>query len=103
MGGGGILELKPGGVRRTAPHDRVEVTDAWILRVYDYVALKAHLAVNRVHLVNAVELAGGWLDYYLDPEGHLFGFQERKAPDPAIPNSNLIEDKAARERWLNKS
>jgi len=103
MGLEGVLELRPGGVRRSAPQDRVDVTDVWILRVYDYVALKAHLAVNRVHLVNAVELAGGWLDYYVDPEGHLFGFQERRAPDPAIPNSNLIEDKAARERWLAAS
>jgi catechol 2,3-dioxygenase-like lactoylglutathione lyase family enzyme len=100
LGGTGLLELKPGGTRRSAPKDRVEITDVWILRIYDYLAMKAHLAVNRVHHVNAMELAGGWLDYYADLEGHLFGFQERKAPDPHIPNSNLIEDAAARRRWL---
>jgi predicted enzyme related to lactoylglutathione lyase len=100
VGGTGILELVPGGTRHSPPKDRVDVTDVWILRVYDYVAMKAHFAVNRVHQVNALELAGGWLDYYTDPEGHLFGFQERKAPDPAILNSNLIEDKAARQKWL---
>ncbi len=100
LGGTNILELIPGGTRRTPPKDRIDVTDVWILRIYDYVAMKAHLAANRVHRVNALELAGGWLDYYADPEGHLFGFQERKAPDPLIANSNLIEDGAARRRWL---
>jgi catechol 2,3-dioxygenase-like lactoylglutathione lyase family enzyme len=102
LGGTGVLELVPGGTRRSAPKDRVDVTDVWILRVYDYVAMKAHVAVNRVHQVNALEMAGGWLDYYADPEGHLFGFQERKSPDPNIPNSNLVEDSAARHRWTAK-
>jgi predicted enzyme related to lactoylglutathione lyase len=102
LGGTGCLELAPGGARRPPPKDRIDITDVWILRIYDYVAMKAHLAVNRVPLVNELELAGGWLDYYLDPEGHLFGIQERKAPDPAVPNSNLAEDAAARRRWLVK-
>ena len=99
LGGMGILELTPGGTRRSPPKDRVEVTDVWILRVYDYVGLKAHFAVNRVQRVNSLEMAGGWLDYYTDPEGHLFGFQERKPPDPKVPNTNLIEDIAARKQW----
>lgn len=102
MGGTAMLELLPGGTRRSPPKDRVDITDVWILRIYDYVAAKAHMAVNRVHVVNSLELKGGWLDYYTDPEGHLFGFQERRAPDPAIPNSNLIEDAAARRAWQHK-
>ncbi|MSO96695.1 MAG: VOC family protein [Rhodospirillaceae bacterium] len=99
LGGTGILELVPGGTRRSPPKDRVDVTDVWILRVHDYVGLKAHFAVNRVQRVNSLEMAGGWLDYYTDPEGHLFGFQERKPPDPKVPNTNLIEDIAARKQW----
>jgi catechol 2,3-dioxygenase-like lactoylglutathione lyase family enzyme len=99
LGGMSMLEFVSGGQRRSPPRDRVEVTDVWILRVYDYVGLKAHLAVNRVHLVNTVDMIGGWLDYYVDPEGHLFGFQERKSPDPSVPNTNLSEDIAARRRW----
>ncbi len=99
LGGTGILELKSGGTRRNPPQDRVDVTDVWILRVYDIISMKAHLAVNNVHQVNAIELSGGWLEYYTDPEGHLFGFQERKVPNPDIPNTNLREDLAARKRW----
>jgi catechol 2,3-dioxygenase-like lactoylglutathione lyase family enzyme len=99
LGGTSTLELCPGGVRRSPPKDRVDITDVWILRLYDYVATKAHFAVNRVHLVNSLELKGGWLDYYVDPEGHLFGFQERKPADPAIAQSNLTEDAAARRVW----
>ncbi|MDX2144802.1 MAG: VOC family protein [Rhodospirillaceae bacterium] len=99
VGGTCALELVPGGTRRAPPKDRVDVTDVWILRIYDYVGMKAHLAVNRVHCVNTVQMIGGWLDYYTDPEGHLFGFQERKPADPAVPNTNLIEDIAARKRW----
>ncbi|MBL8644094.1 MAG: VOC family protein [Rhodospirillaceae bacterium] len=99
MGGTGILELVSGGARRPIPHDRIDVTDVWILRVYDFISMKAHLTVNRVHLVNNVELPGGWLEYYADPEGHLFGFQERKAPDPNVPTTNLREDLAARKRF----
>jgi predicted enzyme related to lactoylglutathione lyase len=99
MGGTCALELLPGGARRPPPKDRIAVTDVWILRVYDYVGLKAHFAVNRIHNVNTVQMIGGWLDYYVDPEGHLFGFQERKPSDPAVPNTNLVEDVAARRRW----
>jgi predicted enzyme related to lactoylglutathione lyase len=99
LGGTCALDLLPGGARRPPPKDRVDVTDVWILRIYDYVGMKAHLAVNRVHCVNTVPMVGGWLDYYADPEGHLFGVQERKPPDPAVPNTTLIEDSAARRRW----
>jgi predicted enzyme related to lactoylglutathione lyase len=102
LGGTCTLELCPGGARRSPPKDRVDVTDVWILRIYDYIATKAHFAVNRVHLVNSLELKGGWLDYYVDPEGHLFGFQERKPADPAIPQSNLIEDAVARRQWQSQ-
>jgi hypothetical protein len=77
--------LWPGGARHSPPKDRVDITDVWILRVYDYVAMKAHMPFNRVHQVNTLEMAGGWLDCYADPEGHLFGFQERKAQTPNLP------------------
>jgi hypothetical protein len=103
LGGTCALELAAGGTRRAPPKDRAEVTDVWILRVYDYVGLKAHFAVNEVPTVNTVEMAGGWLDYCTDPEGHLFGYQERRPPDPAIPNSLLVEDAAARALWEGRA
>jgi predicted enzyme related to lactoylglutathione lyase len=99
LGGTGILELKSGGTRKSPPQDRIDVPDVWILRVYDFISMKAHLAVHNVHLVNSLELPGGWIDYYTDPEGHLFGFQERKAPNPDVPTTNLREDMAARKRF----
>lgn len=102
LGNTGALELIPGGSRSAPPKDRIDVTDVWILRVYDYVGLKAHMAVNGVHMVNRLELPGGWIDYYADPEGHVFGIQERKAPDPSVPNTLLAEDIAARKRWEAK-
>ncbi|MBL8628845.1 MAG: VOC family protein [Rhodospirillaceae bacterium] len=102
LGGTGLLELKSGGARRNPPQDRIDVTDVWILRVYDLISLKAHLAVNNVHEVNAIELPGGWICYYADPEGHVFGFQQRKLPDPNVPTTNLREDLAARKKWEGK-
>lgn len=102
LGGPTALELKAGGKRRTPPKDRSEVPDVWILRVYDYVGIKAHLAVSGVPLVQNLELTGGWVDYYADPEGHLFGIQERKAPDPDVAATTLPEDIAARKRWESK-
>ncbi|MDX2222181.1 MAG: VOC family protein [Rhodospirillaceae bacterium] len=99
LGGTCALELVAGGARREPPKDRTEIPDVWILRVYDYVGIKAHFAVHDVRTVNTVDLTGGWLDYCADPEGRLFGYQERRPPDPAIPNSQLIEDAAARAVW----
>lgn len=45
----------------------------------------------------------GWVDSYADPEGHLFGIQQRKMPDPAVPATKLPEDVAARQRWEAKA
>jgi len=50
-----------------------------------------------------VELTGGrW--YGWDPAGHLFGFQERKPPDPNPDKwvTRLEEDLIARRLWKTK-
>jgi len=99
MGGQTLLELVPGRERGAAPTDRTAVADTWIMRVYDYLGLKAHMAVENVLKVTTLEFPGGWLDYYADPEGHVFGFQERKPPDPTVPDTTLPEDIAARRHW----
>jgi hypothetical protein len=102
LGGTAALELLPKGARRRPPKDRVEITDSWALRVYDYIGLKARLAVYGVHKVNTVEMPGGWLDTCVDPEGHLFGFQERKTADPAVPDTGQPEDADARRMWESR-
>jgi len=76
------------------------VPDSFVFRVYDYLGLRASMATNEAKTVDTLERAGGFLDMVLDPAGHLFGFQERIAPNPDIPTSNLAEDIYARTRWL---
>ena len=51
-----------------------------------------------------VELTGGLLWYGWDPAGHLFGFQERKPPNPNPDKwmTRLEEDLIARRLWETK-
>ena len=100
LGSTAFLELLPGEQTPDEPEDRTKVTDAFILRVYDYLGLRASMASAEAKTVETLERAGGFTDMVLDPSGHLFGFQERIAPDPDIPTSNLAEDIFARTRWL---
>ena len=99
LGGTGSLELAPGGSVRPAPKDRKEVPDVWIFRGYGFDAFTGAMAEADVPLVNALTLGAGSLNYYADPEGHVFGFQERRAYDPDDPLTHRIEDRIARAAW----
>jgi hypothetical protein len=55
-----------------------------------------------VPVINQLTLGGGTLNYYLDPEGHVFGFQERKAYTQQDERTHRIEDIAARQEWALK-
>jgi len=99
MGGACALELLPGGQSHDAPKDRREATDVWVLRVHDYVGLKAHFAVRNVRTINTMEVPGGWLDYCCDPEGHVFGIQQRKPPDAKHSRPPNPEDVVAQALW----
>ncbi|MCB2107403.1 MAG: VOC family protein [Rhodobacteraceae bacterium] len=99
LGGSCILELRAGGTRRDPPNDRANVTDTWVLRVHDLVGMKAHFAVREVRTVNSLEVPGGWIEYYCDPEGHLFGIQERQRPQTGGSPALLPEDTAAFALW----
>ena len=99
LGDGTYLELREGGCTETAPADRKAVTGVFILRVYGYAALTATFSAREIQRVNELHFAGGDLSYYLDPENHLFGFQERKPFDPAEPMTHFPEDVAARAAW----
>ena len=99
LGRGVVLELQPGGHRYDAPTDRKEVPDVWILRIADNDALAARLKSMDVQIINHVEIGGGVLTYAVDPEGHLFGMQQR-TPDLLPPDrAERVEDRAARAAW----
>lgn len=93
------LELKPGGTTRPTPKDRKELPDVWIFRGYGFEDFAAKMAAANVPLVNTLTLGGGSLNYYADPEGHVFGFQERRAYDPDDPLTHRPEDRVARAAW----
>lgn len=93
------LELCPGGSRRPVPKDRKELPDVWILRGYGFENFTKAMAEANVPIVNELTLGAGSLNYYADPEGHVFGFQERKAYNPDDPLTHRIEDRVTRAAW----
>ena len=99
LGGTSTLELCPGGSTRPVPKDRKDLPDVWILRGYGFEGFTAAMAEANVPLINELTLGAGSLNYYADPEGHVFGFQERKAYNPDDPLTHRIEDRAARAAW----
>lgn len=99
LGGTTSLELKPGGKIRPVPNDRKDVPDVWILRGYNFDAFAEKMTAADIPLVNALTLGAGSLNYYADPEGNVFGFQERKAYNPDDPLTHRIEDRSARTAW----
>lgn len=99
LGGTSSLELKPGGKARPIPNDRKEVPDVWILRGYGFETFTEKMAASNAPLINSLTLGAGSLNYYADPEGHVFGFQERKAFNESDPLTHRPEDKVARAAW----
>lgn len=96
LGRGVTLELRPGGHRHAAPADRKEVPDVWILRVSDHDALAARLESLDVQVINQVRITGGVLTYAVDPEGHLFGIQQRSPDLLPADKPERVEDRLAR-------
>ena len=94
LGDGVLLELSPGSSPQPRPVDRSEVTNTPVLRVRDLDSLVADLKANGVHFVNdSFAIPGGRIAYFVDPENHLMGIQQRD------PQSDRIEDREARRRW----
>jgi predicted enzyme related to lactoylglutathione lyase len=94
-----ILELLPGGVERPPPRDRDEVPDVFILRVYDLDWLELRIARAGARIVNRMSITGGRLIYALDPEGHLFGLQQRTPDLLPAGTPERVEDGVARALW----
>lgn len=103
LGRGVTLELRSGGHRHDPPLDRREVPDVWILRVSDHDALAARLQSMNVQVINHIKITGGVLTYAVDPEGHLFGIQQRSPDLLPADRTERIEDIAARTAWAARS
>ena len=99
LGAGIMLELRAGGKPRTRPKDRKEVPDVWVLRGYNIDAFHDKMKRYNVPIINELTLEGGKINYYSDPEGHIFGYQERKEFDPKNQFTQRIEDLEARKAW----
>ena len=96
----GLLWLRPGGPAQAhAPKDRKDVGSTFIMRAYDFASRIRYIESKGARQVNQIEFRGGHLNYYLDPEGRMFGVQERKPWDPANSFSHNIEDREARNAW----
>ena len=94
-----VLELKPGGRLQGIPPDRNQVPDTWIVRLYDHDAFAERAKQKSVRVVNVISLAGGKLTYAVDPEGHLFGFEQRTPDLLAEGGKERVEDARARRLW----
>ena len=73
MGDGAVLEISEGDTTpATKAVDREDATMVPVFRLYGYDHYK-----DRMEQAGIKTVWYGW-----DPAGHLFGFQERKPPDP---------------------
>lgn len=97
LGRGTELVLRPGGHSYDQPTDRMQVPDVWILRVGDLAAATAHLRSMNVPVINERQINGGAIAYGIDPEGHLFGLQERSPKFLQPGGVERVEDRLARE------
>jgi predicted enzyme related to lactoylglutathione lyase len=96
LGDIGRLEIKPGGSVQATPEDRADAPEMWMLRVRDIEPVVAHLKASGVHFVNDPWfLTGGWLAYFVDPEGQLVGIQDH-------PNDGRPQEIEAERRWLSR-
>lgn len=102
MGDGCKLRILSGGSRPTSTvQDREQASMVLVFRVYGYDSFIDSVLSAGAKTLQEVELTGGKLWYGWDPEGNLFGFQERKQPDPDPVKwtTRLPEDIIARRLW----
>lgn len=100
IGDGTVLELRDGGIRESIPADRFEVPNTIILRVADFDRYQAHLRAHEVRLVNErIQFGRGALGYFVDPEGHLIGYEERYDQEQCRDGARaFLEDLEANRR-----
>lgn len=97
IGANSFLDFSTGSPSRTEAKDRDKIQRAFIPRVYGFKAYGLKAEELNAPLINEMAFKGGWLNYHLDPEGQLFGFQERRPFDPDNQSTHCEEDQVARD------
>ncbi len=102
MGDGAVMRFVEG---PAAPgpqaDDREAVPMVPVFRLYGYDAFVEHVTAVGARPLQEVELTGGRIWYGWDAADRLFGFQERRPPDPDPDKwtTRLPEDLLARRLW----
>jgi len=101
FGEGISLEVMGGGSAQRIPPDRVEITNSLVMRVADHDAWNAHLKKSGARIVNdKIQFNSAELTYATDPDGQIFGFEERyEPPEYRLPREPFLEDLEAERRW----
>ena len=86
----------PGDPRRVPTKTRLDVQRVAIPRVYGFENLSARALAAGWEPRDQLTFQGGQLNYYVDSQGQLMGFQERKPYDPDIKATQMQEDVDAR-------
>jgi predicted enzyme related to lactoylglutathione lyase len=92
-----LMDIQPGGTPQPPVADRKDANNCVMMRVHGLDALARDLAAKGVHFVNPPFDGSGRLAYFTDPDGILWGLQER------LPDSPRPEDREAARRWARQS
>jgi predicted enzyme related to lactoylglutathione lyase len=105
FGEGIALEVLGGGSPQRVPPDRGEITNSLVMRVVDHDAWNAHLKKSGARIVNdKIQFNSAELTYAADPDGQIFGFEERyEPPEYRTPRQPFLEDVEAERRWAAMS
>ena len=98
------LEIKAGGAQLPAPKDRCEVRNSYILRAQATAPIKSHLEASGVHFPNPhIQWKRAHLMYFLDPENHIVGIEERYHPSRYPPGIEAYAEDMEAERRFHAS
>ncbi|MCS6800765.1 MAG: VOC family protein [Chloroflexota bacterium] len=93
LGETALLDIQPGGQPQPPLQDRSQASNCVIMRVHRLDELAAALLAKGVRFVNPPFEGSGRLAYFTDPDGILWGMQERP------PDSPRPEDQESARRW----
>ena len=86
----------PGHPQRISIETRLDVQRVAIPRVYGFEEFADRARAAGWSVRDELTFKGGHLNYYVDGQGQLMGFQERKSYDPEIETTQMPEDVDAR-------